>query len=798
MMTEWAERAKRNMGNPMVLRWLLERYEQIRLLPPDRRSAIEATCFDSASLIDVLRSADGRELERLFRTLPDRLFAPVVSTIAENWPGWTGDVARESAGVLARLEPDIALEVFSAKIHSGSVDGHATEGMVQSLPGLPLQPARNLLRILAESGTGDMDSGTESSTDSSERILLSLLHAAVELDPGLADRLARQYFETFDAAFVEDWVFAPVIDRLFGSSVYFETAGAILECGSGQCFSDLRPFFVEGAPLAELDRQCRIAFDGDALAPLLGKWIEPATWILFETILQSALEGGRRDETQLERQVLVGALAAACARTDLDADTLGLHDCVSLLCADIQPVPHLGKLVRRLQDFPSESVNAALVTALEKNRDQFGGSSVATAMGLIGFGDFVVPLTNAMREEADDFVCREAGVALIRIGPPALNHLMAAWDSLDWSQRLRGRDVIGSVGGEQAVQFALERFDDLMVAEVDTACRLISSLPDPRFIARLEPHLTRGWTTVDEIFHVLTCLYDVEHPQSQAAADRLRQHEANVWARTRVLTGEGLPDGCELPPLPRTQLKCLACGCASMYAVERIALSLSGKKPSAMVAEEFPCLVCERITDFGIPSESSFSLFADFHAQSRIGASGGSAGQRKYLVDRMVWFGDRSWDAVAVIEKCKAALERGHEDVVTLLELGLCYQIGLDRPQYADQFLERALATQPRAVEATFLRAEALLRQKQDEAAIALLEEALAGKESWRFYLVGGGHPSGFLGEFAKLYNRLRLRTGDLGRPPLSSNFLSSRQRIGRNDPCICGSGKKYKKCCLN
>ncbi len=22
--------------------------------------------------------------------------------------------------------------------------------------------------------------------------------------------------------------------------------------------------------------------------------------------------------------------------------------------------------------------------------------------------------------------------------------------------------------------------------------------------------------------------------------------------------------------------------------------------------------------------------------------------------------------------------------------------------------------------------------------------------------------------------------------------------KIGRNDPCVCGSGKKYKKCCLS
>jgi len=25
-----------------------------------------------------------------------------------------------------------------------------------------------------------------------------------------------------------------------------------------------------------------------------------------------------------------------------------------------------------------------------------------------------------------------------------------------------------------------------------------------------------------------------------------------------------------------------------------------------------------------------------------------------------------------------------------------------------------------------------------------------------------------------------------------------STKKIGRNDPCPCGSGKKYKKCCLN
>ena len=31
----------------------------------------------------------------------------------------------------------------------------------------------------------------------------------------------------------------------------------------------------------------------------------------------------------------------------------------------------------------------------------------------------------------------------------------------------------------------------------------------------------------------------------------------------------------------------------------------------------------------------------------------------------------------------------------------------------------------------------------------------------------------------------------------LQSPYVRSTPKIGRNDPCPCGSGKKYKKCCL-
>src|SRR5262249_24597588 len=34
--------------------------------------------------------------------------------------------------------------------------------------------------------------------------------------------------------------------------------------------------------------------------------------------------------------------------------------------------------------------------------------------------------------------------------------------------------------------------------------------------------------------------------------------------------------------------------------------------------------------------------------------------------------------------------------------------------------------------------------------------------------------------------------------PPVAQPAVRAAPKVGRNDPCPCGSGKKFKKCCLN
>ena len=70
-----------------------------------------------------------------------------------------------------------------------------------------------------------------------------------------------------------------------------------------------------------------------------------------------------------------------------------------------------------------------------------------------------------------------------------------------------------------------------------------------------------------------------------------------------------------------------------------------------------------------------------------------------------------------------------------------------------------------------------------DKSVSSFVEIITAVQNNTRLWANKGHTPN----ELATLYNR---------RPPFAMSGVIKKQKIGRNDPCPCGSGKKYKKCC--
>lgn len=75
---------------------------------------------------------------------------------------------------------------------------------------------------------------------------------------------------------------------------------------------------------------------------------------------------------------------------------------------------------------------------------------------------------------------------------------------------------------------------------------------------------------------------------------------------------------------------------------------------------------------------------------------------------------------------------------------------------------------------------------------------SICSENDWQF--IGGIEPDKpeDIVEVEYLLNPEAFRKPPKMRRSNVQTYVNTEPKVGRNDPCICGSGKKYKKCCLN
>lgn len=762
------------LDDPIVLEAALDAYSQGELTSA-RRSEMETAWFDAAFLSRQLDAADDRVLERLLHLLPDGPFAPLAAEIANRWDGWPERLARRSAGLLARLVPETARELFAAKLDSGSCETGTVEAIAEALPLLPPADAKGLLTAIAASAL-------EGAERAGPWRLNRLFRVALPLDRALARKTLSASLEDAAGPLEIKGLFGSVLSGVFGELPFGRFADEIGDDMSEQRLAAISPLFKDGAPLAELDRNICGPADPEELLRLLDAWMPPDDCELIALVARTAGERLEPDGQSEVAEFLIDALASACAAETLSAGDLDLEDCLELLAADLPCVPHHDLLVERLRGFPPGRTAEAMIEIFERP-SWHASSNLADIMGSLGLEDFIVPLAGALAEDCGDFLCEAAARSLACLGPPARDHLIGEWERLDSSQRIYGRAVIQVVGGAAAEEFTLCHFESLLAEAMDMACDSVLAVPGRRMIALLEPHLKRKQYPIDNALYVLARLHDEAHPQLDGIAERLRERRARS-------ASSSFPRGSI-----DLRLRCRACGDENEYEVRRVVKSDHGER--LLIGEEFPCVSCDEFADFEIIPWSVVALLEELNRRLEEGLLNRGQVPEGVVQEAFVQYGGRRCPVGEVIHEAREILDGNPQHVSALTTLGSCYQQVLDRPLYARQLLDRALEIEPQAIKTTLWKAAGHELLDENEEAFELLDDALSRRTGWVFYDGAQADRRPFSREFATRYNALRERTGRTDRPSLRNDFLSVLPKAGRNDPCPCGSGRKYKRCCL-
>jgi tetratricopeptide (TPR) repeat protein len=354
-------------------------------------------------------------------------------------------------------------------------------------------------------------------------------------------------------------------------------------------------------------------------------------------------------------------------------------------------------------------------------------------------------------------------------------------------------DILEQSGSEQAVAYFERHFDKMAKSDKETLASAIEALPRKSFIERLVPLTGKGQGDLDRAYLILNKLHGIE---SEALADLEEEYlekEAEAAERRALL------DITNLAAITRDELnlemECSVCGDISHYAVESV--FISGTEPKPFIADELICLGCGAEDTLTLTSTGAMTVTVELMRLTAItdktARKEAAENSPLTIVPRLTAMGREMGisEAIALYKKeiaahpAKVELQLGYANILRFIKR-------FDKA--ADCYTE-AVRIEPRLIEGWFELSQLEHQQGNYQKAFFALYEGARHLPHIVFHQTKPNERSEFINSYVTGYNEYKKRVNIPG-PLLSHGMFGTQTKVGRNDPCSCGSGKKFKKCC--
>ena len=794
---------KEQMKDPFVVAWVLRNLESARDVDDEPRVAELEALFDEEIIRDVLGADYTLRLSSMLRAVSVDRLRPLREELLAGWQSWPGTVAMDCAGLMATLHPGSFHELLASLLGRPETGEklYRMEAILEGIAALG-EAAHDLLRP-AVKATRDV------------KYSLNLLPLTVQAalctgDQRMAvDLLADHWDDDPDTIRVLDRALSAAYKVLTSAAPYYRFFCEVYRDETDLLLTEVPELFEQGAPLEELDHFTEV----DTILELLPRGsgappVAPFARELARELPDVSIDSPVED---LLSAFVLGAAAVSFARKRFDLAQWDPRTMERLAAADLSPHPCLeavAEAVGRLS--PAQQVH--LLTRADQLAEGHGERNVARLMGRAAQPELVQSLIHYLDRDEGDSLCEEATRALCRLGAAAEEGILACWEVLEPSQQIYGVEVLEYVGGEATIVHLLRTFPGLKAdaMELDRWCRTAEALVDLRILDALEPELKHGHPAVEEACVTLCALLDRELPGlDQRRRNRERAEALSMEAMKALSRGDLFPLTHDHISM---HLTCPDCGETNPYEVHEVYLSPVDLEAGPYIGDDLTCRSCggKGPLEPGGPI-TNIGLMAEMMRYKEATDSGEPYdGPLKLGITKMT--DGRELAPSAAVREYRGRLAANPESVPDLLGLGNLYKY-LGPRRRSEECFERSMELDPAAPEAARSLAQIRFEAGDEEGAFRLLQRAVAQRHHWRFHrLMEGATPADFRADFVSMYNDLAEHLGQETLPaappgpasrrlffqdPLRPEPIRRDPKVGRNDPCPCGSGKKYKKCCL-
>lgn len=396
-------------------------------------------------------------------------------------------------------------------------------------------------------------------------------------------------------------------------------------------------------------------------------------------------------------------------------------------------------------------------------------------------------------EDLDNAICLAVG----RLSQGAIPLLRPILEKNDQDRLPLAMEILEDLPCEESVELVLTHWVSLWAGHREWLLDLSESLGDKRFIALLREELREGEPEEGEVFRLLCLIHGVTDPElkrieREAKERRLREE--------RIAEAIDAGDyGALLYEPIDVSLTCRSCKGLFHYRVRRISVVMDTE--DIVIADTIVCKRCGAVDHYEAGDDLVLAVTARLAVLNAL-----PEGEEPDL-DGMTIVPVRTTSALGEglsIKEMFAKYEKKLAKEPDNPELLLGYANLLRQAKRAEEamsFYQKALERDPLAVEALACLGDHASFKGELEVAFDRFAKAADILDKAHYYRTQTD-----VDLFREvILDRLAETAERLGRKaPFQTPFAGgmtmtgdTRKKVGRNDPCPCGSGKKYKKCCL-
>lgn len=441
-------------------------------------------------------------------------------------------------------------------------------------------------------------------------------------------------------------------------------------------------------------------------------------------------------------------------------------------------------LAAKTQD-KAEIIEACIERMFEEE-ETWAAERSAQVIAALGDADDVARVLRETSLTEDDW--QELMPAALKFGPAAVDIFKPLLLGANETKTDYALEALSFFPAESATDLLLDQWARLWLLRKHALLSAVEQIGDPRFIDPLQKELKEGEWREAKAYLLLCAVNRVDDPGVKKLEKAYGDYERKMAERVSRSAAEGL--GTLLGEPVETELRCRSCGRTYHYAVRQIVID--PKFNDTVISDEIRCKNCMAFDNYEITPHGDLAIASAVFALNACMQQGNKTqpeativyayaasidGKQMSLADSLAHYDDK-------IERQPGSAEYriGRANILR----------GLKRSVEAEGSYKAAVECDPLAVDGYLMLAQFADMRGDLKAARELFKKTADIFDRGHFYRVR--HDKAWLKDqvldsLANLERRLGLE------PSARSNQLVP--KTGRNDPCPCGSGKKYKKCCL-